>query len=267
MELGGAAPDAPQTQRSAILIFENPDKKAKRPSGPGSEMPIWPFRLLLAGPPGVGKRNMLLNVIFHLDPTPTAFHIVHCDPLTPEYSILEDLGAPIYYYDPSDFPTTENIEDPDPIAIGEHSGTDAGDEPIPHTRHQAPFVIIDEVTTEMLDAEGKSRLERLMNFGSTHRNCSVAYSIQAVTNVPAKARRGFNQFCLWPQPDEAATVMAATRCGVPPAVLKELFQLCADRHDCIWVDCDQPPDSPWRFRLNFVGPITANSAVVSSDYD
>lgn len=252
----------------ALLIFENPDKKGTRPSGDDPAMPRWPFRLLLAGPPGVGKRNMLLNLLFRLNPPPSAVHIVHYDPDTPEYQVVEELGVPMYYYSAEDFPTAENLENPDPVPVGDTANDDLEDaEPLDDGEAgKCPLVIIDEITEEQLGKDGKARLERLMNYGSTHKNTSVCYSIQAVTNVPPKARRAFNQFCLWPQPDEGATNMAATRAGVPPAMLKELFGLCTDRHDSIWVDCDQPPDSPLRFRLNFLTPITAEEAVNAADY-
>jgi DNA polymerase III delta prime subunit len=233
-------------------------------------MPAWPFRLLLAGPPGVGKRNMLLNLIFRLEPPPTAIHIVHCDPETPEYEELETLGVPMYYWAADDFPSVDEISAPEPAPVGEQVAAEPDEDLVGDVatgaEGDAPLVILDEITTEMLNLEGRSRLERLMNFGSTHRNASVCYSIQAVTNVPPKARRAFNQFCLWKQPDEQASTMAATRAGVPPAMLQELFGLCQDRHDSIWIDCDQHPDSPWRFRLNFLTPITATSAVNFSDY-
>lgn len=275
----------------SLLLFDNPDKKATRPSGDDPALPKWPFRLLLAGPPGVGKRNMILNVIFRLDPPPTSFHIVHYDTDTPEYKILEDLGVPIYYYSPADMPTAENLANPDPTPLGDTSDEvapvavslpvpvapndktttdDRADDPLlipaDDTVEASPFVIIDEITAEELGKEGSARLERLMNFGSTHRNASIAISIQSLTSVPPKARRAINQYCLWKQPDTNASVMAATRAGVPPALLQELFQLCHDKHDCIWVDCDVNPDSPWRFRLNFLTPITAGSAVSTEDY-
>lgn len=270
----------------SLLLFDNPDKKATRPSGDDPALPKWPFRLLLAGPPGVGKRNMLLNVIFRLDPPPTSFHIVHYDSETPEYKILEDLGVPIYYYSPTDMLTAENLANPDPTPMGDTSdevalvaatlGKDTSDPagedepstiPVEDTHaDQSPFVIIDEITAEELGKEGSARLERLMNFGSTHRNASIAISIQELTSVPPKSRRAINQFCLWKQPDTNASVMAATRAGVPPALLQELFQLCHDKHDCIWVDCDVNPDSPWRFRLNFLTPICAGSAVDTTEY-
>lgn len=266
----------------SLLLFDNPDKVAARPSGEDGAMPLWPFRLLLAGPPGVGKRNMLLNLAFRLNPRPSSIHIVHVDPETPEYEVLEELGVPMYYWDAEDFPTVDDIANPPEASIGAAGETEnpigeeeAVDAPLgappeaegrSSRKRTSPLVVIDEITSELLSARGRSRLERLMNFGSTHRNVSVCYSIQAVTNVPPKARRAFNQFCLWNQPDTAASAMAATRAGIPPAMLQQLFELCYDRHDSIWIDCDRHPDSEFRFRLNFLTPITATDAVHFAEY-
>lgn len=258
-------PDAQAPTNTSLLIFENPDKRGARPSGPGEAMPMWPFRLLLSGPPGSGKRNMLLNLVFRLDPPPSAIHIVHYDPETIEYEILESLGVPMFYYDPADFPVADNLSGPDPPPLG-----DGGEAPPPkggaNPLGACPLVIVDELTSDVLPTESKARFERLMNFGSTHRNTSVIASIQSVVNLPPKARRGFNQFCLWKQPDESASTLAATRAGIPPAMLRELFELCTDSHDSIWIDTDQRPDSIWRFRLNMLTPIRAESAVSFSDY-
>jgi hypothetical protein len=260
------------------VVFENPEKHLSRPSGPEPWLPFWPFRLLCSGPPGCGKRNLLLNLIMRLDPPPTSVHLVHCDPDTVEYDLLAALGAPMYVYEPEDFPTVANIEAPDPIAIG--AGPDVGDAseaddaPLDGSEDAedsaawaarvaaAPLVIVDEVTKDALGPVGAARFERLMNHVSTHRNCSVICSIQQPTLLPPKCRRGFNHFALWPQADTGATTMAALRSGVPAALLHELFaDLCRDRHDSIWVDTTRPPDSEYRFRLNMATPIRAAETV------
>lgn len=279
--------EAPAPAPGALLVYDNPDKKATRPSGTGPWMPTWPFRLLLSGPPGSGKRNMLMNVVFRMYPPPSAIHCVHYDPDTTEYAELEQLGSPIYYYTADDFPTADNLSAPDPPqgwdyeaeARGKHGEeweekTDEEREALmAEARRKCserlgtePLVIIDELTKDILPPESTSRFERLMNFGSTHRNATVICSIQDVIGIPPKVRRAFNEFCLWRSPDSTATTVAATKVGVPPKMLQELFELCTDRHDCIWIDSTQPPDSEWRFRLNFLTPIRAVETVCYDDY-
>lgn len=283
---GGRAKDA--AQRPTLLVFDNPDKTGVRPSGDGPFMPSWPFRLLLNGPPGSGKRNMLMNVVFRLDPPPSAVHICHYDSDTIEYDELAQLGAPMYYYATDDFPQADNLSEPDlPDDWGAGAKAPEGEpeetEEEAAARQEAfvaelraaevrrrgasPLVIVDELTKDVLPRESASKFERLVNYCSTHRNTTVMCSIQDVVGLPPKVRRAFNQFCLWKSPDRGATVMAANRVGVPPRMLDELFQLCESRHDSIWVDATQPPDSPWRFRLNFLCPIRATETVRHSDYE
>lgn len=266
-----AAAAAPVNHRR-LLIFDNPEKKGHRPAGPHEAAPNWPFRLLLSGPPGSGKRNLYLNLIFQLlEPPPSAIHIIHFDPHTIELQELETLGVPMYYYDAKDFPTVENLMDPEPPRIGEHqassaSGEDPLEEPVPGNYGECPLVIIDECTDETLPLESRCRLERLLNYGSTHHNTSVICSIQSLLSIPPRARRAFDHYALWPQSDRTVNKMAALRAGIPGDLLQELFQLCEGRHDSIWIDTSRPLDDPYRFRLNMLWPITASSAVDYGDY-
>ena len=275
---GAAAEEAPAAvtppDHRRLLIFDNPEKKGHRRAGPHEAAPDWPFRLLLAGPPGSGKRNLLLNLIFQLlEPPPSAIHVVHYDPDTIEYNTLEDLGVPIYYYDPKDFITSDNLETPEDPRIGEHSASSSASDsedplaaPISGDWGACPLVIIDEVTDDALPPESKHRLERLLNYCSTHRNTSVIYSIQSALSLPPRARRAFDHFCLWPQPDRSASTMAATRAGIPPGMLQELFGLCTDKHDSIWIDCSRGQDDPYRYRLNMLWPIRCSETVRYDDY-
>lgn len=249
-----------------LLVFDNPEKRGHRRAGPHKAAPDWPFRLLLSGPPGRGKRNMLLNLIFQLlEPPPSAIHIVHYDPETIEYNVLEDLGVPIWFYSVDDLPSAENLSKPGDPHIGEHAEGPADEgEPVGGDWGDSPLVIIDEVTAETLSPESKHRLERLLNYCSTHHNASVAYSIQSAMAVPPPSRRAFDHYCLWKQHDSAVDAMISTRAGVPPGLLHELFEdLCQKPHDSIWIDSTRNADDPYRFRLNMLSPITFHETVES----
>lgn len=255
-----------EVQNEVLMVFDNPDKVINRSSGNSSFMPQWPFRLLVCGPPNSGKRNMLLNVIFRLDPPPSAIHIIHIDPFTTEYNQLELLGCPLYFYSPEDFITADNVSNPPlPETIGNIELTE--DDEIDTTLFGTdPLVIIDEVTGDMLNKENKTRFDRLMNYVSSHKNTTVMCSIQAITSLPPRCRRAFNQYVLWKQSDHDANVMASNRAGVPYEMLQDLFKLCTNKHDSIWVDCDKANDAAGRFRLNMIYPITTNSSVLVSEY-
>jgi hypothetical protein len=241
-----------------LLVFENPDKLVNRSSGVQPYMPMWPFRLLAAGPPNSGKRGIILNVIVRLHPPPSAIHIVHIDPHTTEYDVLRDIGCPMYFYGVDDFVTIGNLEDPGmPEKIGDVEVTPKIAEQIDTLMFGTdPVVIVDEITRDMLKGDNLVRFDRLMNYGSSHKNTSVLCSIQVLSNLPPKCRRAFNQYVLWKQSDHMANVDAATKAGIPVPDLLDMFGLCTDRHDSIWVDAERPPGDPWKFRLNMINPIT-----------
>lgn len=256
----------PAESGDCLIIFRNPDKMGGGNSGIAVWLPKWPFRMLLSGPPGCGKRNMLLNVIMRLRPAPTKILICHLDPSTTEYDVLKDL-CPIEYFTPSNPPNFSNImkasKDSDE---GEGEGENGdegegegenGDEGEDEERDpdERTVVIIDETPTKSLDKKSRESLERLCNYGSTHKNTSIMMCFQNITDISPQIRRAFNQYVLWRQPDTGATALAAHRVGAPPDELSELMSLCTEPHDSIWVDCDQHPDSEWRYRLNATNPI------------
>ena len=239
--------------KRGLLIFPNPDKKARARSGPDHYMPLSPFRLLLSGPPNSGKRNALLNVVLNMDPKPSAFHVVHYDPNTVEYDTLGEFGAPVYYYSPDDPPTDLNLTAPDP--------PDDYPQDAQETLGKYPFVVIDEVTSSSLSKEAASRIERLLNFTSTHRNANIAFSIQDLTLVDKEHRHAFNQFCLWPFNDKKQKMTAAAWVGTDLARLEALFKMCRpEDKDFIWIDTDVSHDSPWRYRLCLMEPVMKKRA-------
>lgn len=244
-----------KTKDDCIIVFPNPEKGHKWRLGEEEYMPMSSSRILLSGMPGSGKRNVILNLIHRMKPKPTCIHLVHCDPQTIEYDCLADEGIPLVVYDPSDFPTYQNIEDPD-LPKGEDEESSADDEkggnknPLPN-----PLVIIDEVTTDQLGKIGQHRFERMVNHVATHRNTTVICSIQSLLNIPPKARRAFNHIALWKQADKMVNQLAAQRAGVRYEMLCDLFGLCHSPYDFIWLDLDCERDSPWKYRLDFISPI------------
>jgi hypothetical protein len=245
-----------QIKGEHITIFPNPEKSRRVRLGPEEYMPYSSSRILLSAMPNCGKRNTILNIIHRMDPLPSHCHIVHCDPLTIEYDCLADLGIPVSMYEPEDFPMIKNIDDPDEDeSAGEDEDPEAAREKL-----QNPLVIVDECTQDQLGKEGSHRLERLVNHICTHRNTTLICSIQSILNLPPKARRGFNHLVLWKQADKDVNRMSAQRASIDPAMLEDMFELCETKYDHIWIDLDEPHDSPWRYRLNFIWPIRIERA-------
>jgi hypothetical protein len=267
-ETGAEVSEAPTNTGSHLIIFPNPEKNGRIRLGPEEYMPYSSSRILLSAMPNCGKRNLILNIIHRMSPPPSACHIVHCDPLTIEYDCLADMGIQTYMYDPTDFPTLHNIVKPeDNDSAAESGGESGGDEAPPagegistaaadEPRLANPVVIVDECTQDQLGRLGCHRFERLVNHVCTHKNTTLLCSIQSLLNLPPKVRRGFNHFALWKQADKDVNRLSAQRANVPPEMLDDMFELCKNRYDFIWIDLDATHDSPWRFRLNFYEPIT-----------
>lgn len=244
------------------VIFENPEKKDRRRLGPWVYMPYSTSRILLSGLPGVGKRNLILNMIHKMDPYPSCIHVVHIDPLTSEYDALGELGIPVLIYSPEDFPTAGNIEEPEEESgEGEESGESEGSEGEEKKKVGSPLVIVDEITTDQLGRVGAARFERLANYVCTHRDTTLICSIQSMMSIPAKVRRAFNHFALWRQNDGILNKMIAGRCGVGMDFLEDLFSLCKNKHEFIYIDLDEGPDSVNRYRLNWMYPIVVSEGV------
>lgn len=283
------APLSDASMDDAVIIFKNPDKKTKVKIGPGDYMPYNGSRILMSGPPNSGKRNLILNIIWRMKPKPSAIHLCHCDPYTEEYDVITEMGIPLFSYGAEDFPTRDNILNP--IDLPDRSPDNPGSQDIPledtelenDTNNEEiplvtgdtdeideeideimqrnkqlalnPLCIIDEITHDTLSPVGRARFERLINQVATHCNCTTICSIQSLLNISPKVRRGFNHYVLWKQYDKMLNQLVAQRSSIEPDILDDLFKLCSDKFDFIWIDLDAPMDSQWRYRLNYLYPI------------
>lgn len=266
----------------SIIIYQNPEKKNAYRLGKPEFMPMNGSRILFSATPNRGKRNMILNIINRLDPKPEAIHVVHANPFTVEYDTLGSLGVPIYMYAPEDFPTLENIINPElpdneedddenggAVAVDlsrevkteqhEEKNEKSHDDEEEKSRNDQPrcsVVIVDECPADTLGKVGTHRFERLVNMICTHHNVLLLCSIQDLLNLPPKCRRSFNHIVLWQATDKNVDKYAASRAGIPADVLDDLFQLCRTKYDSIWIDLDRENEDPLKFRLNFTTPIS-----------
>ncbi len=232
-----------------ILVFSNPDKTMNgTPGGKAEWLPNYPFRMLLCGPPGSGKRNTALNCLMRLDPAPEIIKVLHIDPETKEYEVLRTLlpkGGEFDYYTPDEPPNFSELDG-----------------------KKRSLVVIDETPTRAMSKQSLADLDRLLAYGSTHKNTAVVFSYQNLTDIAPGLRRAFNYFVLFPAVDEQVMTLAAHRVGVPVEELRELMTLCREPHDSITIDATRPPDSIWRYRLNLIFPIfraaAQKAAIVAS---
>lgn len=230
-----------------LIIFPNPEKKGLTRLGMEEYMPNTTSRILLSAMPGCGKRNLIFNILHRMKPPPSCVHLVHHDSDTIEYdSISQDMGIPLIIYDPENIPTMNNIENP-------------FDDEEPD-KLSNPLIIVDEVTSDSMGKLNTHRFERLVNHCCTHKNATLICSIQNLMNIPPKVRRGFNNFAIWKQADKKLNQLIADRCSISLDTLNDMFELCNDKYDFIYIDLDKNHDSPWRYRLNFIEPILINPA-------
>jgi hypothetical protein len=248
------------------VIFSNPDKKDKKRLGPYPYMPLSTSRILLSGLPGTGKRNLILNMVHKMKPIPSCVHIVHIDPLTTEYDQLANSGIQTFIYSPDDFPTMANIEvpeiDDEETIENEDKNSDDDDSA---GKKGSPLVIVDEITSDQLGRIGTARFERLINYGCTHRDTTLICSIQSMMNLPAKVRRSFNQYALWRQNDEILNKIISQRCGIGLEFLELLFNVCKNKYEFVYVDLDEDRDSPMRYRLNWLYPISIHDVITTKE--
>lgn len=227
-----------------LIIYDNPEKKGKIRMGEEPYMPYNTSRILLSAMPGCGKRNLIFNILHRMKPPPSIVHLVHHDPHCTEYDSIIDMGIPLLIYGPDNFPTLNNIDNP------------YEDESVEKKPLDNPLIIVDEITNDSLGKIGAHRFERLVNHACTHRNATLLCSIQSLMSIPPKARRGFNHFALWKQADKQLNKLVADRASIKSETLEDMFELCRDKYDFIYIDLDSPHDSEWRYRLNFLEPIT-----------
>lgn len=244
-----------------MVVYPNPEKNGRIRLGQEEYMPYITSRILLSGPPGSGKRNVILNLIRRIVPPPSVCHLVHHDPNSIEYDVLSEWGIPVITYGPQDFPTLKNLDDPwghkeaKKAAKASDDSATSDDEDDKIKTLDNPIVVVDEVTADAMGKKGCHRFERMVNHACTHRNTTLLCSIQSAASIPACVRRGFNHFALWKQPDDMLNKMLARRSGMKPDMLEDLFELLENPHEFIWVDLDSDWDSPWRYRLGLMSPI------------
>lgn len=180
-----------------------------------------PYRCVCLGPPNSGKSTIVKHLIMHAQPEFEEIFIIHCDPEgTAEYN---DLG--------------------DAVEItGEIPPPDAWNEEI------KSLVVLDDLEFKGMSKQQLRNLDRLFGYVSTHKNKSVVLCAQDPFNVPPCVRRMSNLWVLWKQNDLDALAQVARKTGMTARRFRELFVLCQNPHDSIWLDMTE--HSPCTLRLN-----------------
>jgi ABC-type cobalamin/Fe3+-siderophores transport system ATPase subunit len=180
-----------------------------------------PFRGVLLGPPNSGKSTIAKNILLRQNPPFKEVVIIHCDSeYTKEY---DDLGESVKLL--SSIPAPEEWEG-----------------------IEKTLVILDDLEFKGMSKDQKRNLDRLVGYVSTHKQISVLLCAQDAFQVPPIVRRCSNLFILWKSHDLDSMAIVARKSGLTSNELKELFKLCKDKKDSIWIDMTDK--TPYPLRLN-----------------
>ena len=196
---------------------------------PGGILPGFPSRIMLAGPPGSGKRNMLLHLLFKMRAKPfQTITVCHSDENTTEYDLLSD--QPNYKlrgYSQEGLPGKDDFD-----------------------LKKRNLLILDELPFLEMNRKQRSELERLFNHVSTHRSVTIVIMSQNLFDVSASIRRSLTHIVLWPSPIQTAVQALSRMLGIQ---LAPIFKsVCTERHDSLTIDFTG--DGP-RIRKNWFEPV------------
>ena len=126
-----------------------------------------PTRVLLLGPCGVGKSNLIKQLIIHQRPRFQEVYLVHADAfISKEYDDLKP---------------TEKFEDIPDISFWDREG--------PHIKRA---IIIDDLEFTAASKERLQNLAMLMRYVSTHKGLTIYLGHQSFFGVPTIARKMAN---------------------------------------------------------------------------
>lgn len=201
-----------------LFAIKNKDKRFHEKWKPNADLLDFPhpFRGVFLGPPNSGKTTAAKNIILRQTKPFKRLYVIHCSPdSTNEY---KDVDAVMLrcFPDPHHWPGRDKT-----------------------------LVIVDDVELNSLSKHQFKCLDRLFGYVSTHQNVSVILCAQDAFNTPAIVRRCSNLWVLWPCKDIDQMTAIGRKCGVE---LKDLFPLCKNPRDSIWIDLSD--HSPAKLRLN-----------------
>lgn len=222
-----------------IIAIVNKDKKnhevwttsrAKDPANFPS-----PARILLLGPPNVGKTTVIKNLILHQRPRFEQVFLVHLDLISKDY---EDMGLTDVF---------------DEIPALDFWEQEEGSVPMKRA------IILDDVEFTSSDKERKKRLAVLFRYASTHKNLTVYFSHQSTFDCPSIVRKMSDVWCLWKPRSLMEMTTVENRAGLDKGTLKQLFKTVATGHrDSICIDLKE--NTPARLRLNIFKKIKSASS-------
>lgn len=220
----------PKKAPENFLVFTNPDKKShSKPPEHNPCQPGHPARIIIIGKPGCGKRSVMYNVLENYDFDFDTITEIHASAKSEEHDVFRD--ADDYQLWQWDNTTDGDTGDIYPlIGIPPISRFEKRNEDGSKMNH---LLIMDEPPCEW-PSEMRRKVGTLMNYNSTHNNCTIFLVTQHFQNLPVQIREAATHFVFFPTPNKLQCSFMSSKCG---ADLKSLFQrFCRSKYDSIMVD-------------------------------
>jgi hypothetical protein len=222
-------PTVKRARADDYWVFENPDK-TQSVNGATAQAMSFPWRHAIIGPPGSGKRVLLLNQLMRCPEKPTVT-VLHLDANTREYNGIADR---IYDVLTDDF-DLHDLDEPG-----------------------AKVVVLDEVPWTRLPKDRLEKLTTLFRY-ATHKNTSIAMCYQNFAAIPTEIRRACSAFSLFPSCDKNQLGHMASATGVDVTELRQLLGLNRSRREAITIDNNKRA-KPLHYRLQFIWPYAESRA-------
>ena len=213
-----------------FLVYTNPDKKThSKPPEQNPCQPGHPARIIVVGKPGCGKRSVMYNILENYDFDFDTITEVHASAKSEEHDVFEDAeDYQLWQWDnTTDGETCEpyKLTGIPPISRFEKRGSDG--EKLNH------LLIMDEPPCEW-NTDMRRRIGTLMNYNSTHNNCTIFLVTQHFQNLPVQIREAATHFVFFPSQNKLQCSFMSSKCGVDLAQMFRVF--CPTKYDSIMVD-------------------------------
>ena len=227
-----------------LIAIRNKDKKSHEVWNPSRARDLAnipsPARILLLGPPNVGKTNTIKNLILHQRPRFEEVFLVHLDLISKDYDDMDITSVFDEIPDLDFWDTEEGV-------------------PVPKRA-----IILDDMEFTSSDKERKKRLAILFRYASTHKNLTVYFSHQSTFDCPSIVRKMSDVWCLYKPRSLMEMTTVENRVGLNKGTLKQLFNTVATGHrDSICIDLKE--NSPAKLRLNIFQKIQSDSSEEDED--